>query len=131
MKVTGRYGTFTPRLDQAAFYAKRAKKQKERQAEAARSLAAWLERHKSCANGCGKPVAFYDTVHYSLKHGGCCSAECEAELRARGTKALRECCNAECGWKGETGRMLGAIGPLCPDCGEVTEPIDAAGGAPK
>jgi len=33
----------------------------------------------------------------------------------------RECCNAECGWTGQTDRMLGAVGPLCPDCGEVTE----------
>lgn len=83
MKVYGRYGAFTPRPDQAAIYAKRAKKQKQRQAEAARSLAEWLEKHKACANGCGKPVAFYDTVHYALKHGGCCSAECEAAHRAR------------------------------------------------
>lgn len=38
---------------------------------------------------------------------------------------MRECCNAECGWMGETDRMLGSIGPLCPDCGEVTEPVVA------
>lgn len=82
MKVQGRYGTFTPRPDQAPIYAKRAKAQKKKRAEAARSLAAWLELHKRCANGCGKPAAFYDTVHYGLKHGGCCSAECEAARNA-------------------------------------------------
>jgi hypothetical protein len=34
---------------------------------------------------------------------------------------VRECGNGECGWKGTTNRMLGSIGPLCPDCGETTE----------
>lgn len=29
-------------------------------------------------------------------------------------------CNA-CNWKGHTDRMLGSIGPLCPECGETTE----------
>jgi len=33
----------------------------------------------------------------------------------------RECCNDECGWKGTTDRMCGAVGPLCPECGETTE----------
>jgi hypothetical protein len=36
-------------------------------------------------------------------------------------RVVRECCNEECGWKGHTRRMLGNVGPLCPDCGEVTE----------
>jgi hypothetical protein len=35
---------------------------------------------------------------------------------------MRECGNGDCGWTGETDRMLGAVGPLCPECGEVTEP---------
>jgi hypothetical protein len=35
---------------------------------------------------------------------------------------MRECCNGECGWVGETDRYCGAVGPLCPECGEVTEP---------
>lgn len=35
---------------------------------------------------------------------------------------VRECGNGECGWKGATDRMLGSIGPLCPECGETTEP---------
>lgn len=37
----------------------------------------------------------------------------------------RECGDAKCGWRGQTNRMLGAIGPLCPECGEVTEPDEA------
>lgn len=82
-KISGRYGTFTPRPDQAAYYAKRAKAQKAKRAAVQRSLAEHLAMHSTCANGCGKPVAFYDTVNYSLKHGGCCSAACQAELRKR------------------------------------------------
>lgn len=36
-----------------------------------------------------------------------------------------ECCNAKCGWAGLKSDtcMLGAIGPLCPECREVTEPV--------
>jgi hypothetical protein len=34
---------------------------------------------------------------------------------------MRECANGDCGWRGTTTRMLGAIGPLCPECGEITE----------
>jgi hypothetical protein len=83
MKISGRYGTFTPRPDQAAYYAKRAKAQKAKRADVQRSLAEHLAMHRTCANGCGRAVAFYDTVHYCLKYGGCCSAECEAELRKR------------------------------------------------
>lgn len=83
MKVQGRYGMFTPRPDQAAFYAKRAKKQQQQRAEASRRTAEWLDKHRTCANGCGKDVAFYDTVHYALKHGGCCSVECEVELNRK------------------------------------------------
>lgn len=36
---------------------------------------------------------------------------------------LRECCNGDCDWIGYTDRMCGSVGPLCPDCGEVTEPV--------
>jgi hypothetical protein len=39
---------------------------------------------------------------------------------------IRECCNPDCVWVGETDRMLGEIGPLCPDCAEVTEPVTVA-----
>jgi hypothetical protein len=35
---------------------------------------------------------------------------------------ILDCCNASCGWRGESQTMLGAVGPLCPECGEVTEP---------
>lgn len=83
MKISGRYGTFTPRPDQAPYYAKRAKAQKAKRAAVQRALAEHLAMHRTCANGCGKAVAFYDTVNYALKHGGCCSAVCEAELRKR------------------------------------------------
>lgn len=71
MKVYGRYGSFTPKPQQAGYYAKRAKRQQQERQARAVSLQAWLERHKSCANGCGQPVAFYDTIHYSLRYGGC------------------------------------------------------------
>lgn len=33
------------------------------------------------------------------------------------------CCNTQCSWEGYTDRMCGSVGPLCPDCGETTEPI--------
>lgn len=80
MKVLGRYGFFTPRPDQAPFYAKREKRRQQQQREAAQAQAEWLKKHQACANGCGKPVAFYDTVHYTLRYSGCCSAECEAAM---------------------------------------------------
>ncbi len=83
MKVYGRYGRLTPKPQQAGYYAKRAKRQQQERQARAVSLQAWLERHKSCANGCGQPVAFYDTIHYSLRYGGCCSPECEAALAAQ------------------------------------------------
>jgi hypothetical protein len=35
----------------------------------------------------------------------------------------RTCCNENCTWTGFTDRMLGNVGPLCPECGEVTEPV--------
>lgn len=80
MKVNGRYGLFTPCPDQAASYAKRAKREAEQRKARAAQLAVWLDKHKSCAAGCGKPVAFYDMVHYGLRFGGCCSADCESRL---------------------------------------------------
>ena len=83
MKVYGRYGSFTPKPHQAGYYAKRTKRQQQEREARAASLRTWLELHQSCANGCGQPVAFYDTIHYSLRYGGCCSPECEASLRKR------------------------------------------------
>jgi len=85
MKVRGRYGLFTPRADQAAIYAKRAQRQQQQARARSAATAAWLEKHKTCANGCGQPVAFYDTTHYCLRHNGCCSAECEAAMEGRST----------------------------------------------
>ncbi len=83
MKVSGRYGRFKPKPQQAAFYAKRAQREQQERQRRAASLRAWLEQHKYCANGCGQPVAFYDTIHYSLRYSGCCSPECEAALNAK------------------------------------------------
>lgn len=83
MKVNGRYGSFKPKPHQVDYYAGRAKRQaQERQGRAA-LLHAWLEKHKTCANGCGQPVAFYDTIHYTLRYSGCCSPECEAAMQAK------------------------------------------------
>jgi hypothetical protein len=78
MKIHGRFGTFTPRPDQVDHYAKRAKAQKKKRDQSQAARAEWLDKYRSCLNGCGKPVAFYDEIHYSLKHSGCCSPECEA-----------------------------------------------------
>lgn len=76
-QIIGRYGRFTPKPYQAAFYAPRAKRQAAQRRQRATQLSAWLDKHRACANGCGQPVAFYDTVHYALKHSGCCSSQCE------------------------------------------------------
>ncbi|MGG4604341.1 hypothetical protein ACLPHM_06055 [Paenalcaligenes sp. Me131] len=35
----------------------------------------------------------------------------------------RACGNPQCGWQGFTDRLCGSVGPLCPECGETTEPI--------
>lgn len=49
----------------------------------------------------------------------------------------RECCNAECGWKGITDRVLSGhgnvpdVGPLCPECGETTELAELDPNPPK
>lgn len=83
MKVFGRYGSFRPKPQQAGIYMKRAKHQQQARQVRAVSLQAWLERHRSCANGCGQPVVFYDTIHYCLRYDGCCSPECEAALEER------------------------------------------------
>ncbi|WP_247394640.1 hypothetical protein [Ralstonia pseudosolanacearum] len=77
MKLNGRYGPFTPKPGQAPFYRQR----QQRQAAARR--AAWLDPHRTCANGCGQSVAFTDSIHYALRYSGCCSAACEAALEHR------------------------------------------------
>lgn len=38
----------------------------------------------------------------------------------------RTCNNEACGWTGTTRRMLGTVGPLCPECGETTEEVARA-----
>ena len=80
----GRYGPYKPRTP-----AEKAKANK--QAEARRQLQqrrqAWLERYSTCLNGCGKPVAFWDEIHLSLRYGGCCSAECESSHLERNDRA--------------------------------------------
>lgn len=83
MRVKGRFGWFTPKPAQVPFYSRRAAAQGRARRAAAAALAAWLEKHSTCANGCGRPVAFYDTVHYCLLFDGCCSAECLAVLSSK------------------------------------------------
>lgn len=78
----GRYGTYKPRSDVERA---RARKQAQGRSEVAASRAAWLQKHQFCANGCGRPTAFWDTIHYSLRYSGACSAECQTELQTRGT----------------------------------------------
>lgn len=78
--INGRYGPFQPRRDQAAFYKRRQQAEAMTRREAAAARAAWLDKHKTCATGCGQPVAFHDPVHLALKHSGCCSAQCESVL---------------------------------------------------
>lgn len=70
----GRYGPYQPKTpaDRA-----KARKQEAARKQAQLSRQAWLEKHKFCANGCGKPVAFWDEKYLSLRYSGCCSAECE------------------------------------------------------
>lgn len=36
----------------------------------------------------------------------------------------RQCNNPDCIWLGTTDRYVGAIGPLCPECGETTEEVN-------
>ena len=88
MKIKGRWGQFTPKPRQAAFYAARVASEKNQRRKAAIQRADWLEKHSACANGCGQPVAFYDEIHFALKFGGCCSAQCEAKLSAARTAGL-------------------------------------------
>ena len=74
-KLMGRWGPYDPKTPEDKKKAQ-GQAQKRRESQAARQ--AWLDKHKSCANGCGKPVAFYeDSPSLALKHGGCCSRECE------------------------------------------------------
>lgn len=76
----GRFGGYKPRNPEERGLARRQNLAKR--AEAAR-VAAWLDKHRACANGCGQPVAFWDNIHHALRFSGCCSADCEAVLQAR------------------------------------------------
>ena len=89
MESNGRYGPLTPKPEQAPYYRKRQRRQEAARREQVAQRAAWLDKHRSCANGCGQPVAFYDTIHYALRYSGCCSPECEAEMEQR-DRASRE-----------------------------------------
>ena len=74
-KLNGRWGPYEPKTP--ADKAKARKQAGERRQSQAQARA-FLDKHKSCAAGCGRPVAFYeDSPVPSLKHGGYCSEECQ------------------------------------------------------
>lgn len=85
--LSGRYGLHQPKTpsDRA-----KARKQAAQASEARLQRQDWLDKHSTCANGCGKPVAFWDETYLSLRHNGCCSAECEAIHEARQQQAANE-----------------------------------------
>ncbi|CAH0444143.1 hypothetical protein LMG10661_00677 [Ralstonia syzygii subsp. syzygii] len=95
MKINGRYGPFSPKPDQAPYYRKRQRRQEATRRQQTAERAAWLNKHRTCANGCGRPVAFYDQIHYALRYSGCCSAECEAELERRGIEVREDSLNQD------------------------------------
>ena len=78
-KLNGRWGPYEPKTPgDKAKARKQAAERKQTQAQAR----VWLDKHKDCANGCGRPAAFYeDTPVPVLKYGGCCSAECQESER--------------------------------------------------
>lgn len=79
-QLIGRWGPYNPKTPEDK---KKARIQAQKRRESQAMQQAWLDKHKSCANGCGKPVAFYtDSPSLSLKHGGCCSLECEEAWKA-------------------------------------------------
>jgi hypothetical protein len=61
----------------------------------------------------------YWALHVALRELDA-SVDCQRTQMVMG-EPMRECANGDCGWRGTTTRMLGAIGPLCPECGEITE----------
>jgi DNA invertase Pin-like site-specific DNA recombinase len=72
-QLIGRWGPYDPKTPEDK---KKARIQAQKRRESQAMQQAWLDKHKRCANGCGKPVAFYtDSPSLSLKHGGCCSLE--------------------------------------------------------
>lgn len=88
MKIHGRYGPFTPQPGQAPFYRQRQQRQAAVRRTQAAQRAAWLDPHRTYANGCGQPVAFTDTIHYALRYSGCGSAACEAALERSAAQSL-------------------------------------------
>lgn len=73
-QLIGRWGPYDPKTPEDK---KKARIQAQKRRESQAMQQAWLDKHKSCMNGCGKPVAFYkDSPSLALKHGGCCSLEC-------------------------------------------------------
>ncbi len=83
----GRYGPYKPKTT-----ADKSKARKQAEARRTEQLQrrAWLERYSECLNGCGKPVAFWDEIHLSLRYGGCCSPECEECYKAKSNEGERE-----------------------------------------
>ena len=77
-KLIGRWGAYSPKTPAEKAKAKRLEG-KRMAAQVAQQ--AFLEQHKSCANGCGRPVAFWeDSPVLSLRFHGCCSQECYQQL---------------------------------------------------
>ncbi|WP_447988306.1 hypothetical protein [Achromobacter spanius] len=60
----------------------------------------------------------YDAYHKALPAAW---EAARAALASAPVADERECGDAGCGWRGTTERMCGGVGPLCPECGEVTE----------
>jgi DNA invertase Pin-like site-specific DNA recombinase len=80
-KLNGRWGPYDPKTpgDKA-----KARKQASERRQSQAQARDFLDKHKSCANGCGQPVAFYDdSPVLSLKYGGCCSDACQRALDAK------------------------------------------------
>lgn len=79
----GRYGPYKPKTpaDKAKAHRQAAARQQAQQ-----QRLDWLVQHRTCLNGCGKPVAFFDEIHYALRYSGCCSEACK--IMAAGRQAL-------------------------------------------
>ncbi|CAE6967649.1 hypothetical protein [Paraburkholderia domus] len=95
MKINGRYGRFTVPKEQRQNYRKTYERQLGIARQKTAERAAWLNKHQTCADGCGRPVAFYDEIRYALRFMGCCSAECDASMKARHEAALKAVDDAE------------------------------------
>ena len=71
-----------------------------------------LARNDFCEPGEDDPIALFQLAASRIR---ALAVQSQPQIK-------RECCAPGCEWIGFTDRMLGSIGPLCPDCGEVTEP---------